>query len=57
MYGVDQFTPIINPPQVAILAVGRRQADERMTLSLSFDHRAVNGADAAKFLGAIFDAL
>jgi pyruvate dehydrogenase E2 component (dihydrolipoamide acetyltransferase) len=57
MYGVEQFTPLINPPQAAILAFGRRQADELMTLRLLFDHRAVNGADAAKFLGAIFDAL
>ena len=63
-YGVDAFTPIINPPQCAILGLGRivaRQivvdaAAERlairqmMSLSLSFDHRLVDGAPAAGFL-------
>jgi uncharacterized OsmC-like protein len=59
--GVDSFTPIINPPQVAILGIGRPHgevvgdgADSRtrrhVTFSLSFDHRAVDGADAARFL-------
>jgi pyruvate dehydrogenase E2 component (dihydrolipoamide acetyltransferase) len=62
MYGVDRFTAIINPPQVAILAVGRtvRQfvPDEQgnpvakpiMTITLSADHRVVDGAVAAKFI-------
>jgi pyruvate dehydrogenase E2 component (dihydrolipoamide acetyltransferase) len=62
MYGVDRFTAIINPPQVAILAVGRaiRQfvpdddgkpvLQTTMALTLSADHRAVDGATAAKFL-------
>lgn len=61
MFGVDAFTPILNPPQVAILGVGRIvrepivQADrlavgESLTLSLTFDHRALDGADAARFL-------
>lgn len=61
-YGVDAFTPIINPPETAILGVGsiRREAivlgDDRivpgevMTLSLTFDHRVVDGAPAARFL-------
>lgn len=60
-YDVDGFTPIINPPQVAILGVGRivsrlalQQGDviERsmITLSLTFDHRIVDGAPAAAFL-------
>ncbi len=55
MFGVDSFDPIINPPQVAILGVGRvRDGDERScTLSLSFDHRVVDGADAARFLDAL----
>lgn len=61
MFGVDSFTPIINPPQIAILGVNRiaekpvvRDGEIRtshvMTLSLSFDHRAIDGAPAAKFL-------
>jgi pyruvate dehydrogenase E2 component (dihydrolipoamide acetyltransferase) len=50
MLGVDSFDPIINPPEVAILGVGRLRDDGTMTLSLSFDHRVVNGADAARFL-------
>lgn len=60
-YDVDAFTPIINPPQVAILGVGRivekpaiHQGEitkrAMMTLSLTFDHRIVDGAPAAAFL-------
>jgi pyruvate dehydrogenase E2 component (dihydrolipoamide acetyltransferase) len=64
MYGIDSFDAIINPPQVAILAVGA--AKERvivragaptmapvMTLTLSADHRVVDGAAAAEFLAAV----
>jgi pyruvate dehydrogenase E2 component (dihydrolipoamide acetyltransferase) len=61
MYGIRQFTAVINPPQAAILAVGEavRQpvvdGDKvtiatTMTLTLSIDHRAVDGATAARFL-------
>jgi len=61
MYGVDVFTPIINPPETAILGVGRVAerptvskgeivAKPIMKLSLSFDHRVVDGAPAARFL-------
>jgi pyruvate dehydrogenase E2 component (dihydrolipoamide acetyltransferase) len=62
MFAVDQFTAIINPPQVAILAVGRTAdrfvPDEdgspvlrpMMTVTLSVDHRVVDGAEAARFL-------
>ncbi len=63
MLGVDSFTPIINPPQIAILGVNRMvkkpYVDEEsgeikigrfMNLSLTFDHRAVDGAPAARFL-------
>ena len=63
MLGVDSFTPIINPPQVAILGVNRMVkkpfVDEEtgeikigtfMNLSLTFDHRAVDGAPAARLL-------
>ncbi len=64
MYGIDAFTPIINPPESAILGVGRiyeklvrdpQGAEWRhvMTLSLTFDHRAVDGAPAAAFLQTI----
>lgn len=64
--GVDSFTPVINPPQVAILGIGRiveraRPDDgdvafrRRLTLDLSFDHRVVDGADAARFLGTLAD--
>lgn len=65
MYGVDRFTAIINPPQVGILAVGRtiRQfvpdAHDRPTLrsfinlTLSADHRVVDGAQAAQFLAEL----
>lgn len=61
MYGVDVFTPIVNPPETAILGVGRvverpvvvdKQMVIRpvMQLSLTFDHRVVDGAPAAEFL-------
>jgi len=64
--GVDAFTPIINPPQVAILGVNRvrdRAVPEsdgvafrrQLPVDLSFDHRAVDGADAARFLGTLAD--
>ena len=61
---IDAFTPIINPPQVAILGVGRtveKPAAHKgevalrsmMHLSLTFDHRAMDGAPAAEFLRAV----
>jgi pyruvate dehydrogenase E2 component (dihydrolipoamide acetyltransferase) len=61
MFDIDVFTPIINPPESAILGVGRIVAKpvavdrqvvvrDRMTLSLSFDHRLIDGAPAARFL-------
>ena len=56
MFGIDRFTPVINPPQVGILGVGRIRDDDTITLSLTFDHRVVNGADAARFLDAIVNA-
>ncbi|WP_165874904.1 2-oxo acid dehydrogenase subunit E2 [Natrarchaeobius oligotrophus] len=57
MFGIDDFDPIINPPEIAILGVGRIRDDGTMTLSLSFDHRVVNGADAARFLDGLVDVL
>jgi pyruvate/2-oxoglutarate dehydrogenase complex dihydrolipoamide acyltransferase (E2) component len=66
--GVDGFTPIINPPEVAILGVSRireraRPDDDGVTfretlpLDLSFDHRVVDGADAARFLGTLAERI
>jgi pyruvate dehydrogenase E2 component (dihydrolipoamide acetyltransferase) len=63
-FGVETFTPIINPPECAVLGMGRIQrqpvmvgdqvvARERMSLSLTFDHRIVDGAPAARFLQAL----
>jgi pyruvate dehydrogenase E2 component (dihydrolipoamide acetyltransferase) len=68
MYHVDQFSAIINPPQAAILAVGtiadRVVAVEgkptvrlTITLTLSCDHRAADGARAAMFLNDLADAV
>lgn len=57
VFGVDHFDPVINPPEIAILGVGRIREDGAMTLSLSFDHRVVNGTDAARFLGTIVEEL
>ncbi len=67
MYEIDSFTPIINLPECAILGIGRiapkqivmdRMAKEvairdMLTLSLTFDHRLVDGAHAARFLQRI----
>lgn len=63
-FGIDTFTPIINPPESAILGVGRIlkkpvvHNDEivirsMLTLSLTFDHRVVDGAPAAQFLQTV----
>jgi len=64
MYGVEQFTAVLNPPQAAILAVGA--IEERpvveagelavrplMSMTLTCDHRAVDGAVASEFLGTV----
>ena len=62
--GVDFFTPILNPPQSAILGVGRvverpalvagrLEGRRYLVLSLTFDHRVINGAPAALFLGRV----
>ena len=69
MYGVDAFTPIINPPNTAILGVGRVRrdvdwdGDDRpvplpvLTLSLTWDHRAFDGAPAAEFTRTVREVL
>jgi len=67
-YGIEIFTPIVNYPQCAILGVGRVaerpvvlpgriEARPMMYLSLSFDHRLVDGAPAAMFLQQLKDRL
>jgi pyruvate dehydrogenase E2 component (dihydrolipoamide acetyltransferase) len=63
-WGVDAFTPLLNPPQTAVLGVGRAQPRPAvrdgavvprtlMMLSLTFDHQVVDGAPAAAFLAAV----
>jgi pyruvate dehydrogenase E2 component (dihydrolipoamide acetyltransferase) len=68
-FGADSFTPIVNPPQCAILGVGRIvdkpvttpkgkvRTRPTMWLSLTFDHRVVDGAPAARFLAALAERL
>jgi pyruvate dehydrogenase E2 component (dihydrolipoamide acetyltransferase) len=64
MFGVERFIAVLNPPQVAILAVGAVEeqpvvrdgeitARPQMSLTLTCDHRAVDGADAADFLRTV----
>ncbi len=66
--GTTYFTPIVNAPEVAILGVGRAAMESdyadgfcrprlMLPLSLSFDHRVVDGADGARFLHWIVDAM
>ena len=62
MLGVENFTPVLNPPEIAILGVGgisvkpKRQEDgeisfvDQISLSLTIDHQAIDGAPAARFL-------
>ena len=68
MYGIDAFNAIINAPQAAILAVGalidrvipvdgRPAVRPTLTLSLSCDHRVVDGARAAQFLATVADLI
>ncbi len=64
MFGIDAFTPIINLPECAILGVGRIKTEpawvgdhveprQRVWLSLTFDHRLVDGGPAARFLQTV----
>jgi len=68
MFGVDAFSAIVNPPQAAILAVGRIAdrvvalngqpvVQPTLVLTLSCDHRALDGARAAQFLGTVADLI
>jgi pyruvate dehydrogenase E2 component (dihydrolipoamide acetyltransferase) len=61
MFGIDQFTAIINPPETAILAIGAAEQvpvvvkgepgiRTRIRVTMSCDHRAVDGAMGAEFL-------
>lgn len=64
MFGIEAFTPIVNLPQAAILGVGRIAAEpvvrggqivpgDVLTLSLTIDHRVLDGAEAARFLAEL----
>ena len=68
-FGIDAFTPVMNLPETAILGLGgirkqpivttddRIEAPSIMTHSLTFDHRAIDGAPAAKFLQSVVAAI
>ncbi len=67
-FGVESFTPVLNPPQTGILGVntlttkvrevnGELKAYQSMNLSLTYDHRALDGAPASKFLRDLCAAL
>ncbi len=64
MFGIDQFTAIINPPEAGILAIGAVEAKpvavdgqvvvrQRMRITMSCDHRVIDGAAGAKFLQTV----
>jgi pyruvate dehydrogenase E2 component (dihydrolipoamide acetyltransferase) len=68
MYGIEQFVAVLNPPQAAILAVGATEdrpvavdgevvVRPMMTMTLTVDHRAVDGADGADFLRTVKELL
>ncbi len=68
MFGIDEFTAIINPPEAAILAVGRLEPKavvvdgavvvrRRMRMTLSCDHRVIDGATGAQFLKTLVGML
>src|SRR4051812_17516068 len=64
MFGIDQFTAIINPPEAGIIAIGgveekpvvidgRLEVRQRMRVTMSCDHRVIDGATGAKFLQTV----
>ncbi|MFL5497908.1 MAG: dihydrolipoamide acetyltransferase family protein [Gemmatimonadaceae bacterium] len=64
MFGIDQFTAIINPPEAGILAIGgaeekpvvidgQLEVRQRMRVTMSCDHRVIDGATGAKFLQTV----
>lgn len=67
-FGIDAFTPILNLPQAAILGIGRVQTEpvvrdnrldvgQTLALSLTFDHRAIDGAPAARWLKCLCEKI
>src|SRR5207342_795858 len=68
MFGIDQFTAIINPPEVAILAIGATEVKpvwqdgawvprKKMRVTMSCDHRVIDGAVGARFLTTLTQVL
>jgi pyruvate dehydrogenase E2 component (dihydrolipoamide acetyltransferase) len=68
MFGVEEFIPIINPPEAAIMAVGAIRDDilvsggsiragRVMTMTLSVDHRVIDGMVAAQFMARLKEIL
>ncbi len=68
MFGIEQFVAVLNPPQVAILAVGSIEEQPvvvdgelaiapLMSMTLTCDHRAIDGADGAEFLRTVKELL
>jgi len=68
MFGIDEFTAVINPPEAAILAVGRIEPKpvviegevrvrRRMRITMSCDHRVIDGATGAAFLKTLVGTL
>ena len=68
MFGIDEFTAVINPPEAGILAVGRLEQKpavvdgalvvrRRMRITLSCDHRVIDGATGAAFLKTLVGML
>jgi len=64
MFGIDQFTAIINPPEAGIMAIGSMETKpiwmngafvprQRMRITMSCDHRVIDGAVGAKFLQTV----
>jgi pyruvate dehydrogenase E2 component (dihydrolipoamide acetyltransferase) len=68
-FGIDAFTPVINLPETSVLGLGAIRKEpvvlpdgsiavrELLTLSLTFDHRVIDGAPAARFLQTLVQAL
>ena len=68
MFGIERFTAIINPPEGGILAIGtvvdtpvvvggEVKAGKRMTVTMSCDHRVIDGALGAKWLGVFVELI
>jgi pyruvate dehydrogenase E2 component (dihydrolipoamide acetyltransferase) len=68
MFGIERFTAILNPPEAGILAVGAVRdapviaggavvAGKRMTVTMSCDHRVIDGALGARWLAVLADLI